>query len=85
MRYGSRSGNRMSFSFQEKPPKFTEQGTPRPVVGVTLVLPWPASNLKASQPRLWPAQEFEPPRRHPRRQRKPEARSSQVPTRNKRS
>ena len=54
-------------------------------VASTLGLPRPAWNLTASQPRLWPAQESEPPRRHPRRRRKPEAHSSQVPNRNKRS
>ena len=51
----------------------------------SVICPWPARNLKASPLRLWPAQESEPPRRHPRRQRKPEACSSRAPTRNKRS
>jgi len=65
-------------------PQGRRVGTPYPW-GVTLGLPRPAWNLKASQPRLWPAQESETPRRHPRRRRKPEAHSSQVPNRNKRS
>ena len=34
------------FFIPRKTSKLTEQGTPRPVVGVTLVLPWPAGTLR---------------------------------------